>query len=65
MPGPKFSWVGSYPKVTSPLIQFNNLEHGIQLHFTAWCPFNGQTVYFIFFLSPLAMLIIPIPRHET
>jgi hypothetical protein len=32
MPRPKFSYVGSYPIVTTPLIQFDIFEHRIQLH---------------------------------
>ena len=45
MPGPKFSWMESCSKVITPLIQWNIVEHRIQLHFTFWCSLS-----FFFFL---------------
>jgi hypothetical protein len=55
MPAPKFSWVGSCPKVTTLLVQFTTFEHSIQLHFTSWCPFHIPYSLYFSFLSLLCL----------
>jgi hypothetical protein len=59
---PKFCWVGSCPKFTTPLIQFNILQHRIQYH-GAPLIFDPHILYFSF-LSLVHLFKTPFMRFN-